>query len=434
MTPSPPRRRPPAPTTSAAAVPSSDQHQGQARRLGHDRAPRYARTLSSARPRWTRRSCARSTTCRRCSSVRRRSRPIRIPAAPSATGATVPPAPEAVVCASALADKRGGLPLVHADARGQARRADRGAGHHQVRARWPELGRRRDRQPDPRHDRRRGLPLRRPGSSATSSLTARLPPRRPRLDLGMQREDPVGGHSGTVDLGEPTRPSGRRRQRTTAPPGSRATSAPTPADDRTGRADHRRAELSREWTLRSCSACSGTPTNGVPEDSAAWTLPCPPVTTAAATRGSTRWLGRTPSTTTRPGASDSRSTRSWTVPATRIRPVPGRHEVGNDGADEVRRGRGHRDVDRGAGSAQQGLRPRRHRHVEVGVDGSRVRQPGRRSVGRPRGGSPRLHLLGAHPDDVGQVGDERQVAEEQRGQARNRLDPDRAATRLNPAV
>ncbi len=30
--------------------------------------------------------------------------PIRIPAAPSATGATVPPAPEAVVCASALAD------------------------------------------------------------------------------------------------------------------------------------------------------------------------------------------------------------------------------------------------------------------------------------------------------------------------------------------
>ena len=30
--------------------------------------------------------------------------PIRIPAAPAATGSTVPPAPEAVVCASALAD------------------------------------------------------------------------------------------------------------------------------------------------------------------------------------------------------------------------------------------------------------------------------------------------------------------------------------------
>jgi hypothetical protein len=31
--------------------------------------------------------------------------PIRIPAAPSVTGATAPPAPEAIVCASALADK-----------------------------------------------------------------------------------------------------------------------------------------------------------------------------------------------------------------------------------------------------------------------------------------------------------------------------------------
>jgi hypothetical protein len=32
--------------------------------------------------------------------------PIRIPAAPTATGATAPPAPEAVVCASALADNQ----------------------------------------------------------------------------------------------------------------------------------------------------------------------------------------------------------------------------------------------------------------------------------------------------------------------------------------
>ena len=64
-----------------------------------------------------------------------------------------------------------------------------------------------------------------------------------------------------------------------------------PRRSRLDRPDERRPELRRAVDVEVLSAWKRDPDERVPDDSAAWTLPCPPVTTAAATRGSTRWLG-----------------------------------------------------------------------------------------------------------------------------------------------
>ena len=101
-----------------------------------------------------------------------------------------------------------------------------------------------------------------------------------------------------------------------------------------------------------------------------------------------------------------------------------RSQCRHDLAHQLRRAGGDGDVDDGAGASEELPHPAGDGHAQPGVEGAGVAQPGARTVAARVAWRPRPELPAGDAEQLRDVGDQGQVAEQQRGEARHALDPE----------